>query len=85
MKTSTEMLMKSVDASNDVAREMAGFVSSKSAPLVSRSLDFARRRALRLENTDLAQAIDRAQRHGKNEPGAGSVFRVYVPFRKDLA
>jgi signal transduction histidine kinase len=63
IKTSAEMLIKSVDADTAVAREMAGFISSevdRTNSLVSRFLDFARPLALRLELTDLTQVIDQA-------------------------
>lgn len=63
MKTSAEMLLKSVDGNNEVAREMAGFISSevdRTNSLVTRFLDFARPLALRLEKADLTEVIDRA-------------------------
>jgi signal transduction histidine kinase len=63
MKASAEMLAKSVDANNEVAREMAGFISSevdRTNGLVTRFLDFARPLRLQLEETDLAQVIDEA-------------------------
>lgn len=63
MKTSAEMLIKNVDSGNAVAREMAGFISSevdRTNSLVTRFLDFARPLALRLQQTDLTQVIDRA-------------------------
>jgi two-component system sensor histidine kinase HydH len=63
MKASAEMLAKQVEPGNEVAREMAGFISSevdRTNSLVTRFLDFARPLALRLEQTDLGQMIDRA-------------------------
>jgi two-component system, NtrC family, sensor histidine kinase HydH len=63
MKTSAEMLAKQVEPNNEVAREMAGFISSevdRTNSLVTRFLDFARPLAVRLEKTDLGQVIDRA-------------------------
>jgi len=63
MKTSAEMLLQNVDSNHDVAREMAGFISSevdRTNSLVTRFLDFARPLALRLEPTDLTQIIDQA-------------------------
>jgi signal transduction histidine kinase len=63
IKTSAEMLVKSVDADPAVAREMAGFISSevdRTNSLVTRFLDFARPLALRLEKADLTQVIDQA-------------------------
>ncbi len=63
MKTSAEMLVKSVPQDNGVAREMAGFISTevdRTNSLITRFLDFARPLAVRLEKADLAQVIDRA-------------------------
>jgi two-component system sensor histidine kinase HydH len=84
MKTSAEMLTKSVESGNTVAREMAGFISSevdRTNSLVSRFLDFARPLAIKLEKTDLAQVIDRAvsdlERH--MPPLNVSVYKNYSP------
>src|SRR5579864_1581206 len=63
MKASAEMLAKQVDSNNEVARELAGFISSevdRTNSLVTRFLDFARPLALRPEKTDVTQVIDRA-------------------------
>ena len=63
IKTSAEMLLKNVAADNDVAKEMAGFISTevdRTNSLVTRFLDFARPLAVRLEKTDLHQVIDQA-------------------------
>ena len=84
IKTSAEMLLKSVDDNNAVAREMAGFISSdvdRTNALVTRFLDFARPLALRLEKTDLAQLIDRAiadvEKH--SPPFDVSIYKNYSP------
>ena len=58
VKASAELLAKSVEGNNEVAREMAGFISSevdRTNALVTRFLDFARPLAVQLEQTDLAQ------------------------------
>ena len=63
IKTSAEMLLKNVAGDNDVAKEMAGFISTevdRTNSLVTRFLDFARPLAVRLEKTDLHQVIDQA-------------------------
>jgi len=63
IKTSAEMLRKSVDVDSAVANEMAGYISSevdRTNALVTRFLDFARPLALHLEKIDLAPVIDRA-------------------------
>jgi two-component system sensor histidine kinase HydH len=63
MKASAEMLARNVEGSNEVAREMAGFISSevdRTNSLITRFLDFARPMALRLDQTDIGEVIDRA-------------------------
>jgi two-component system sensor histidine kinase HydH len=84
IKTSAEMLLKSVDENNAVAREMAGFISSdvdRTNALVTRFLDFARPLAVRLEKTDLARLIDRAiadvEKH--SPPFGVSIYKNYSP------
>jgi signal transduction histidine kinase len=84
IKTSAEMLLKSVDENNAVAREMAGFISAdvdRTNALVTRFLDFARPLAVRLEKTDLAQLIDRAiadvEKH--SPPFDVSIYKNYSP------
>jgi two-component system sensor histidine kinase HydH len=57
------MLSNSVATENEVAREMAGFISSevdRTNSLVTRFLDFVRPLQLRLAPTDLGQVLDRA-------------------------
>jgi two-component system sensor histidine kinase HydH len=84
IKTSAEMLLKSVDADNAVAREMAGFISSevdRTNSLVTRFLDFARPLAVRLEKTDLTQVIDQAitdiEKH--QPPFDVTIYKNYSP------
>jgi two-component system, NtrC family, sensor histidine kinase HydH len=84
IKTSAEMLLKNVDSSNAVAREMAGYISSevdRTNSLVTRFLDFARPLALRLEKTDLTQVIDRAvadvEKH--QPPFDIAIYKNYSP------
>ena len=63
MKTSAEMLVKNVETSNELAREMASFISSevdRTNSLITRFLDFARPLALRKATADLGEALDRA-------------------------
>ena len=63
MKTSAEMLLKSVPRENEVATEMAEFISSevdRTDSLITRFLDFARPLALRPEVADIGQVIDLA-------------------------
>ena len=84
MKASAEMLAKQVDSNNEVARELAGFISSevdRTNSLVTRFLDFARPLALRLEPTDLAQVIDEAVAEtGRHAPPFDiSIYKNYSP------
>ncbi|HYM13790.1 MAG TPA: ATP-binding protein [Bryobacterales bacterium] len=63
MKASAEMLARSVAAENEVAREVAGFISTevdRTNSLVTRFLEFARPLKLRLAPADLAEVLDRA-------------------------
>jgi len=84
IKTSAEMLLKNVPADNEVAREMAGFISTevdRTNSLVTRFLDFARPLAVRLEKTDLSQVIDRAvadvEKH--QPPYDVTIYKNYSP------
>jgi signal transduction histidine kinase len=84
IRTSAEMLLKNVDDSSGVAREMAGFISTevdRTNALVTRFLDFARPLALRLERTDLTQIIDQAiaevQQH--SPPPDVVIYKNYSP------
>ena len=84
MKTSAEMLVRNVDASNEVAREMAGFISSevdRTNSLITRFLDFARPLALRLLKTDLNEVIDRAVAQVENHrpPFDVAIYKNYSP------
>jgi two-component system, NtrC family, sensor histidine kinase HydH len=84
MKTSAEMLVRNVEASNDVAREMAGFIASevdRTNSLITRFLDFARPLALRLSKTDLTEVIDRAVKEVENHrpPFDVAIYKNYSP------
>lgn len=84
IKTSAEMLVKSVDGDPAVAREMAGFISSevdRTNSLVTRFLDFARPLALRLEKADLTRVIDQAVTDVENNrpPFDVAIYKNYSP------
>lgn len=84
MKASAEMLVRSVDSSNDVAREMAQFISTevdRTDSLITRFLDFARPLAVRLELADLSQVLDRAvEEIERHRPPLGiAVYKNYSP------
>ena len=83
MKTSAELLARNVAAENEVAREMAGYISSevdRTNTLVSRFLDFARPLALHLEQGDITEIIDRAARQveQRGTPEV-TIYRNYSP------
>jgi two-component system sensor histidine kinase HydH len=84
IKTSAEMLAKTVAGDNEVAREVAGYISSevdRTNSLITRFLEFARPVRLRTEPADLAAVIDRAiaqvERHTPPLPVA--IYRNYSP------
>lgn len=84
MKASAEMLAKHVERGDEIAREMAGFISSevdRTNQLVTRFLDFARPMSVRLERTDLAQLIDQAvDEIGKHVPPLNvAIYKNYSP------
>lgn len=63
MKTSAEMLSRSVAGENEVAREMAGFIVEevdRTNSLITRFLDFARPQHLKMESGELSAMLDRA-------------------------
>ena len=63
IKASSEMLSRNVAAENEIAREVAGYISSevdRCNSLVSRFLDFARPLEARLATADLTKVIDRS-------------------------
>lgn len=76
--------MKSVKSENEVAHELAGFISSevdRTNSLITRFLEFARPMHLRKEPIDITQVLDRAirelERH--NPPFPVAVHRNYAP------
>lgn len=63
MKASAEMLERTVGTGNEVAHEMAHFISTevdRTDSLITRFLDFARPLAVRLETADITQLLDTA-------------------------
>ncbi len=86
LKTSAELLERKVAAENEIAREMAGYISQevdRINSLITRFLDFARPRNLRLEKSDVHQMLDRAiTRFDREKTGAAvsvTVFKNYSP------
>jgi two-component system sensor histidine kinase HydH len=82
MKASAEMLARQVSAENEVAREVAGFISSevdRTNSLVTRFLQFARPLQVRLEEADLSQMLDRAVAAAGREADNVAVYKNYDP------
>lgn len=84
IRASAEMLSGNISQENEVAREMAGFISSevdRTNMLVTRFLEFARPLKLRLAPADLAQVIDRAVALlGRDSaPRQVTVYKNYSP------
>jgi two-component system, NtrC family, sensor histidine kinase HydH len=92
IKASAEMLDKSVPQENEVAKELAGFISTevdRTNSLVTRFLEFARPLALKPVKAELAETIDRAiTQLERNRPHYDvTVYKNYspdvAPFRFD--
>jgi len=84
IKASAEMLSRNVAAENEVAKEVAGYITSevdRCNSLVSRFLDFARPLEARLAPADLTQVIDRSIEMVAREAREHeiTIFRNYSP------
>jgi two-component system, NtrC family, sensor histidine kinase HydH len=82
IKASAEMLQRAVNAENEVAREVSGFIVSevdRTNSLITRFLDFARPFRLRLEAADLAQTLDRAVAAAERETPQVAIYKNYSP------
>jgi signal transduction histidine kinase len=82
IKASAEMLNKQLSAENEVAREVAGFISTevdRTNSLVTRFLQFARPLKLRMETADLAQLLDRSIMAAEREAPGIAFYRNYAP------
>ncbi|HLY20034.1 MAG TPA: ATP-binding protein [Bryobacteraceae bacterium] len=86
IRASAEMLNRSVASENEVAREVAGFISDevdRTNSLVTRFLDFVRPLELRPAPADLAQVLDRSVTMLEREAAARSVT-VYKNYSPDI-
>jgi signal transduction histidine kinase len=82
MKTSAEMLARSVGKENEVAGEMAGYIREevdRANSLITRFLDFARPQHLKLETGEVTAMLDRAIERFEREKTAVSVYKNYAP------
>jgi two-component system, NtrC family, sensor histidine kinase HydH len=82
IKASAEMLEKTLAAENEVAREVAGFISSevdRTNSLVTRFLQFARPLQIRRETADLGQVLDRSIAMASPEAQGIAIYKAYAP------
>ena len=88
MKTSAELLARKVSAENDIAREMAGYIQQevdRMNSLITRFLEFARPRNLRLEKADLHAMLDHAiQLFDREKTGAAASVTVFKNYSPDV-
>jgi two-component system, NtrC family, sensor histidine kinase HydH len=86
IRTSAEMLTKTLPAESEVPRELAGYIGSevdRTNSLITRFLEFARPVKLRLEAADLSACIDRAVAQVERHTPALGV-RVFKNFSPDV-
>lgn len=82
IRGSAEILSRTVTAENEVAREVAGFISSevdRANSLITRFLHFARPLELQPDTADLAHTIDRAIMRVEHEAPGISIYKNYAP------
>jgi two-component system, NtrC family, sensor histidine kinase HydH len=80
IRSSAELLTRNLPAGNELAAEMAGFISSevdRTNSLVTRFLDFARPLSLGKEPTDVTRTIDRAIQQVERENNTVPISREY--------
>jgi signal transduction histidine kinase len=88
MRTSAEMLTRSVEKENSVAREMAGYIKEevdRANSLITRFLDFARPQSLKLETGEVTAMLDRAIARFEREKTGVSVYKNYAPDTPPIA
>jgi signal transduction histidine kinase len=82
MRSSADLLKRTVTNDNEIAKEMAGNIAEevdRTGALITRLLDFARPRSLQMETDDVHTMLDRAiDRFQKSGPTV-SVFKNYSP------
>jgi two-component system, NtrC family, sensor histidine kinase HydH len=80
IRSSAELLTRNLPEGNELAAEMAGFISSevdRTNSLVTRFLDFARPLSLGKEPTDVTRTIDRAIQQVERENNTVPISREY--------
>lgn len=88
MKTSAELLHRQVEKENEIAREMAGYISAevdRTNSLITRFLDFAKPQHLRMEKGDLAELLDRViDRFEREKSGPAASISVHKNYSPDI-
>jgi two-component system, NtrC family, sensor histidine kinase HydH len=82
IRASAEMLTRNLSAENEVAREVAGFISTevdRANSLITRFLQFARPLEIRPESADLEEMIDRAIGMVEREAPGIAIYRNFAP------
>jgi signal transduction histidine kinase len=82
IRASSEMLGRTLSTENEVAREVAGFITAevdRCNSLVTRFLEFARPLQLRRDRADLAQTLDRAVLAVEREVPGVAIYKNYQP------
>ena len=85
IKTSAEMLARQVGQENEIAREMAGYITEevdRTNSLITRFLEFARPQRLRLEKGDIHALLDRVIARFERDKSVANpvtVIRNYSP------
>ncbi len=82
IRASSEMLGRNISGENEVAREVAGFISTevdRANSLITRFLQFARPLEIRPERADLGQTLDRAIAMVEREAPGVAIYRNYAP------
>jgi two-component system sensor histidine kinase HydH len=82
IRASSEMLGRSLQSENEVAREVAGFITTevdRCNSLITRFLQFARPLQPRLEKADLSQTLDHAVALAERETSGIAIYKNYQP------
>src|SRR5690348_10336720 len=81
IRTSSEMLQQTLSAENEVAREVAGFITTevdRANSLITRFLHFARPLQLQVDTADLSQTLDRAIASVEREAPGIAIYKNYA-------
>jgi len=86
IRASAEMLVKNVQQENEIAREVAGFISTevdRTNSLIGRFLEFARPLELRRQPADVSEVLDRAVARLERD-AANNGVTVYKNYSPDI-